>query len=104
VSFLPSYTEGAPLVILESLASQVPVVASNVGGIPEILRDGVTGYLTDVEDTRLMADRIVYLLDHEEERRAMGRRGREYVKTHHDWGATTRMVEAVYRRLLGCGA
>jgi len=100
VSYLPSYTEGTPLTVLESLAARVPVVASNVGGIPEIVQDGETGYLTEVEDTKEMAEKIVYLLNNEEERRAMGLKGRKFVKEHHDWGATTKKIEDVYRRFL----
>lgn len=100
VSYLPSYTEGAPLAILEALASSVPVVASNVGGIPEIIQDGETGFLTKMGDAKGMAEKIVYLLNHEEKRIVMGRRAREFVKANHDWGATTEKIERVYRALL----
>lgn len=100
VSFLPSYTESCPLAILESMASQVPVVASNVGGIPEIIEDGVTGFLTETEDTKKMAERILFLLNNDKERRNMGYRGRKFVENTHSWKNTTKKVVHIYKKLL----
>jgi len=100
VSYLPSYTESCPLGILESLASSVPVVAHNVGGIPEILHDGKTGFITQVEDVNQMADRIIHLLDNDKVRQKMSRAGRRYVEEHHSWHRTVEMVEEVYKWLL----
>ncbi len=100
VSFLPSYTESCPLSILESLASSVPVVANNVGGIPEIIQDGETGFITPVEDTRAMADRIIFLLDNEDVRMSMGRKGRKFVEEKHSWKKTVLKIQDVYEALL----
>lgn len=100
ISFLPSYTESCPLGILESLASSVPVVASNVGGIPEIIENGRTGFVGDTEDVETMADRIVWLLNNEKERKDMGQRGRKFVEEKHNWSKTTEMIEKIYEGLI----
>ena len=65
VAVLPSYREAQGLVILEAMALARPVVASNVGGIPEMIEDGVTGLLVPPRDPAALADAIVRLLtDH----------------------------------------
>jgi len=100
VSLLPSYTESCPLGILESLASSVPVVASNVGGIPEIVHNGETGFIEDTEDITSFAERIVWLLDNDKERKKMGRNGRKFVEENHSWRTTTKMIETIYEELI----
>ena len=77
---LPSFTEGLPTVVLESYAAGVPVVATAVGGTPEAVADGVDGYLVPPGDPATLAQRILDVLNSGEERKAMGRRGRERVR------------------------
>ncbi|HET9531059.1 MAG TPA: N-acetyl-alpha-D-glucosaminyl L-malate synthase BshA, partial [Blastocatellia bacterium] len=74
---LPSQTESFGLVALEAMASEVAVVATRVGGIPELVEDGETGYLFDVADVDGMARRAASILGDERERTRLGRRGRE---------------------------
>jgi len=62
VFVLPSFTEGLPNVALEALAARVPVVATAVGGTPEVVRQGIDGYLVPPGDPGAMAGRIVHLL------------------------------------------
>jgi glycosyltransferase involved in cell wall biosynthesis len=73
---LPSYTEGMPNVVLESFAAGVPVVATAVGGTPEVIEDGVSGYLVPAGDAEMMAERISQALDNADDLPDMGRRGR----------------------------
>jgi len=80
LSVLPSFTEGLPTVVLESYAAGVPVVATAVGGTPEAVADGVDGYLVPPGDPAALARRILDVLNSEDERKAMGRRGRERVR------------------------
>lgn len=75
---LPSQTESFGLSALEALACEVPVIATRVGGLPEVVLDGETGYLVEVGDTRAMADRAAEILCHKTKQQTMGRRGREY--------------------------
>lgn len=76
VFLLPSETESFGLAALEALSCEVPVVASDIGGIPEVVEDGVCGVLRPVGDIDGMASAVRRLLDNEDERREMGRRGR----------------------------
>jgi glycosyltransferase involved in cell wall biosynthesis len=73
---LPSYTEGMPNVVLEAFAAGVPVVATAVGGTPEVIEDGISGHLVDAGDAETMAQRISESLDNVDALPDMGRRGR----------------------------
>ena len=63
---LPSDTESFGLVALEAMASKVPVISSNSGGLPEVNIDGETGFLLDVKDVNAMAKKAIYLLKNQE--------------------------------------
>jgi L-malate glycosyltransferase len=77
VLLLPSEQESFGLAALEAQACEVPVIASRVGGIPEVVEDGRTGCLSEVGDVSKMSEDAARLLTHEGERREMGRRARE---------------------------
>lgn len=77
VLLLPSEQESFGLAALEAMACEVPVIASRVGGIPEVIDDGETGFLSEVGDVEKMATDAGKLLADPELRRAMGRRARE---------------------------
>ena len=68
---MPSLSEGFPLVILQAMAAGLPIVASNVTGIPEILRDGENGYLVRPGDSEDISDKILLLVRSPETRRSM---------------------------------
>jgi glycosyltransferase involved in cell wall biosynthesis len=76
VFVLPTYSEGLPRVAYEAMAAGLPVIASAVSGIPDIVQDGVTGFLVQPGDEAALAERIRWILEHPEERHAMGRRAR----------------------------
>lgn len=88
-------------VIIEGMAEQKPVVATNGGGVPEIVQDGITGLLVPMGDALRMAEAIDYLLTHPAEATMMGVRGRERVQTHFTIQKTARMVEEVYGEVFG---
>jgi N-acetyl-alpha-D-glucosaminyl L-malate synthase BshA len=77
VFLLPSELESFGLAALEALACEVPVIATRIGGIPEVVSDGECGYLSEVGDTTNMAEDTSRLLEDENLRRAMGEKGRE---------------------------
>ena len=79
---IPSITEGSPLALLEAMAMGKPIVATNVGGIVEILRDGETGLLVPSKDPEAIAEKIVHLLRNEAESRKLGLRAREEGKKY----------------------
>lgn len=73
---LPSKQETAPMVISEAMAAGKPVIASNICGIPYMIKNGKTGYLAGSDDHKKWADRIQELLNDPELRKRMGKEGR----------------------------
>ena len=90
VFVLPSLSEGLPLSILEALALEKPVVATNVGGIPEIVQDGLTGFLVPPRNPETLADKILLLLRYPEMAAELGRAGRKRVEEAFD---VTKMIQ-----------
>ena len=80
VFLLPSASESFGLVALEAMSAEVPVVASNVGGIPEVVDHGLTGFLHDPNDVAGYVGSVLRLLTREPLRRSMGRRGRRVAR------------------------
>jgi glycosyltransferase involved in cell wall biosynthesis len=76
----PSLNEGVGMVLLEAQSLGVPVIATNVGGIPEVVKDGVTGILVPSQDANSIAKALNYLLGDEKEREGMGREAKRWVK------------------------
>ena len=97
---LSSRSEGLPLALLEALAAGLPVVATRVGGIPEIIDQGVTGCMVPQSSPSSLAERITELLLDREKASAMGERGRETVRKRFSARDMTASVEAVYDNLL----
>lgn len=81
---LPSFAEGLPVVYMEALASRIPVVASRVAGVPELVEDGVTGYTVPPGDVETLSNRMIRLMDNPAAARAMGEAGRKVVEAQHD--------------------
>jgi glycosyltransferase involved in cell wall biosynthesis len=102
VLVLPSIrSEAIPQVIPQALAVGTPVVASTVGGSPELIRDGENGRLVPPGDSRALADAILALLREPDRARAMARAGQAMVRERYTIDATMARTTAVYRGLLG---
>ncbi|MBI4527656.1 MAG: glycosyltransferase family 4 protein [Deltaproteobacteria bacterium] len=97
---LPSIKEGLGVAVLEAMAAGKPVIATQVGGIPELVLDGITGLLIPPEDPRSLADAISCLLKRADQGREMGRKGREIVERNFTMEAMARKNEAYYYDLL----
>jgi glycosyltransferase involved in cell wall biosynthesis len=95
LAVLSSHTEGLPVIVLEAMAAGLPVVATAVGGTPEVVEEGATGYLVPPGDPTALAGRIRAALACEAERQAMGQRGRQRVQREFTFAAQA----AAYRRL-----
>lgn len=100
VFLLPSAQESFGLAALEAMACEVPVVASRVGGLPEVIVDGVTGYLCPPDALDDMAERAIGLLTDDARRRAMGREAARQVSERFCEERIVPQYEACYRRLL----
>jgi glycosyltransferase involved in cell wall biosynthesis len=102
VLVVSSHSDGSPLVVLEAMAAGVPVVATNVGGIPDQFRHRREGLLVQPGDVHGMAAAILDILADPNRARAMGVRGRERA---HQLGHQSMVarVEMTYRTAIGCG-
>jgi len=98
---LPSISEGRPNVILEALASEVPVVATNVGGIPEIVSDGINGFLVYERNILEFAEKVDLLLNNDKLRLKMGMQGRKRIISENlTWEYHGLLTKQVYCDLL----
>lgn len=96
---LPSFTEGLPNVVLEAFAAGVPVVATAVGGTPEVVEDGESGYLVPPGDPAALARRVLDALSDEGRRLAMGARGRDRVRGEFTFEAQGLLYQDLFREL-----
>lgn len=97
---LPSKYEGNPMSVMEAMAAGLPVVATAVGGVPELVEEGVSGFLTPNEDTDALTNALQQLVDNAGLRQRMGeaalRRAREKFDIRH----TVRAYETLYEEIL----
>jgi glycosyltransferase involved in cell wall biosynthesis len=98
---LPTHGEGMPNVLLESMACSTPMVSFDVGGIPDLVRPGVTGYLARANDVGDLRDGIVHLLEDAPLRRAMGQRCREIAVAEYSAEREVRAYIDLYNEVLG---
>jgi len=96
---MPSTWEGFGVAALEAAAMELPVVASNVHGIPDVVENGLTGILIPPKDVRALSRALLRLLRDPDERRRMGRAGRDMVAARYDWSANARQMQALYSDL-----
>lgn len=91
--------EGSPLALMESIGAGKPVVATRVGGVPEIVRDGVEGLLVPPSDPAALADALLTLLRDPDLRTRMGAAGRERQQAEFDIHVMVQRLEALYESL-----
>lgn len=96
---LPSLTEGLPLSVLEAMAQRLPVIATPVGGVPELVEDHRHGLLVPVGDAPSLADAITLLARDPTTRQALGRRGQERVEREFSFEAMLGRYEGLYQNL-----
>ena len=100
ISVLTSLNEGTPVSLIESLASRVPIISTEVGGIADFVADGTHGYLTKVNDDVLFADKIVTLANNKELRAEMAINGQKKILKIFDYRRLVTDVEKLYTKLL----
>ena len=98
--FLPSVNEGTPVSAIEALATGTPVVANRVGGVPDVVRDGLDGYLVEPGDVAGAADRLATLAGDAGLRRRLGESGCARVRDRYSVARLVDDVDRLYRALL----
>jgi glycosyltransferase involved in cell wall biosynthesis len=96
----PSLHEGMPNAVMEAMAAGCPIVASEVGGIPELLVDGESGWLVAPQDSAALAAALRYALTHEAEARRVGAAAARRVAERFSLNAMVQSYDDLYRRLL----
>jgi glycosyltransferase involved in cell wall biosynthesis len=99
VSVIPSLEEGFGIPAAEAMGCEVPVVASDAGGLPEVVENGVTGLVVPRGDPGALAKAIATLLQDPERRRVMGRAGRQRALRLFDWDRSAEQFEQLYREI-----
>jgi len=97
---LPSHSEGHPLIVLEAMASGVPVLATKVGGIPETITDGVEGLLVPPRSPHLLAESLERLISDRDLRMGMGEAARQRAETEFSWPAFRGRLIELYESCL----
>lgn len=96
----PSFSDACPVPVIEAMASGLPVIGSNAGGIPELVADGKTGVIVQSGDVEELAMQIINLLRNNEQREIMAKMARHRAVLIFSWDKIAKMWEEEYRRLL----
>ena len=99
VFVLPSLSEGFPNVILEAMASELPIVTTNVRGLPEIIKDGENGFLVEPRSPEQIAQKVLLLFEDNELRETTSRHNKEKAKKY-GWETVVQRLEDVYQNHL----
>jgi glycosyltransferase involved in cell wall biosynthesis len=100
VFVFPSLEEALGTAVLEAMAMKRPVVAARVGGIPQVVREGKTGYLVEPGNPRAIAEKVVPLLQDKDLCQKMGIQGRHCIEAHYDSRLMVQRIEKLYQRLM----
>lgn len=100
IFLLPSELESFGLAALEAQACEMPVIATRIGGIPEVVNDGESGFLSDVGDVEKMATDTIKLLRDDDMRHAFGQRGRELAVERYSTSQIIPQYIAFYEKVL----
>ncbi len=100
VFFLPSYTEAMPMSILEAMGYGLPIVASNVGGIPQLVQENKNGFLVNSGDKEKFAKRLLQVLENNEEAFRMGQNSIEIAETQYSKRIHLNKIVELYEKII----
>jgi glycogen(starch) synthase len=101
IIMIPSRIESLPVVALQAAQMARPVVATRIGGLPEVIIDHQTGLLVDRESPQALADAIAFLLDHPQTAAELGQSARHRIQRDFGWDRYVDAYDGLYRKLLG---
>jgi glycosyltransferase involved in cell wall biosynthesis len=99
---LPSHSEGSPNALLEAMAAGLPIVATSVGGVPEIITSGVDGLLVPAGRPPAIASALSTVLANRALRSSVAANARRTIGLRHTTEARVRLLIEIYAGLLGC--
>ena len=97
---IPSKREGFGVVALEAQACGVPVICSNVGGLPETIINGKTGFLVTPKNPYAVVKKLLFLYKNPAIRKKMGREARKFVAEYYNWAENIKIIEKAYKKLI----
>ena len=92
-------TEGLGIVFLEALASGTTVIGSNVGGIPDIIKDGKTGLLVEQKNWKELASKIIMLLENKKLRGSLIKEGQKHIKKNYEWSILAEKFDKILEKI-----
>lgn len=95
----PTTCDYSPLVIIEAMCAGLPVVSTRVGGIVDLVSDGISGFIVDLADTQSLADALATLLRDEDLRQRLGRKGRALYEASHRSESFEKAFVTLYQEL-----
>ncbi|MFY4775147.1 glycosyltransferase [Metabacillus sp. RGM 3146] len=103
VFFVPSTldSESFGVAAVEAQACEVPVVVANVGGLPEVVKDGETGFIVPTKNSRVLAEKMKQFIENPEIGKEMGKKGRKHVLSLYDWEDNAKLMAEIYEKTLG---
>jgi glycosyltransferase involved in cell wall biosynthesis len=97
----PAINEAYGMALLEAQAAGLPVIAGRTGGVPDIIRDGMTGLLTPIGDETAFAEAVASVLTDEARRAAMGSAAKRIAAAEHDFAGASRTLDALLKQIAG---
>lgn len=92
--------EGTPLTILEASSTGLPIISTNVAGVPEVVNDGETGFIVEQRNVEVLVDKMNYLADNPEVRQQFGVAGRKLMEAKFSLKSLPDRLDAVYSKFL----
>jgi len=96
----PSIRESFGVAVIEASACELPVIVSDVGGLPEVVDNGETGYVVPSKDPEAIADKLYELIFDQDKRKVMGQKGRKKVEQLYDWKKNVDKMEEIYQEMI----
>lgn len=100
IFFLPSYTEAMPMSILEAMGYGLPIITSNVGGIPQLVKEGINGFMVDAGNIDMFSEKLLFLLENKELCKTMGKKSIEIANNKYSLESHIEKICSLYEKIL----